>query len=397
MIANIEEGIDDLTIHVKRITMFTLKLMSLTLQDNESTFFTNRDTNAPRHLQRQQPTYSRFFKIPEPTSDSGTTEILDNESKSSNTFFYNVVQNTRNFIRDSCNFHGSSILLRSQRVVNGLHEREQLRLHSSNHPLSAYTSHYADFCKSIGLSWSQSNSLYARYCSFHTTSNTDNEDDDDTSATVTKPDFSNILSHLPTYCDNGDVFCREKENDFIGFIKTFEQSGKIYSLSTPQCELEPEWKYIQRGGGCFVQIISEVVQIIRVLDIPFQFLAITLQGDAPTPLIATEGYHPFEGLSREDFKKVRYNPLDLTKGVGLKAGILKGDDRYIKSDVLKNLVWTYLVHLINDSAPTGKQLPSTFVVDPKELKRWNFKDDSMATLVHKAVVAMTFIYEDKVF
>ena len=36
VIANIEEGIDDLTIHVKRITMFTLKLMSLTLQDNET-------------------------------------------------------------------------------------------------------------------------------------------------------------------------------------------------------------------------------------------------------------------------------------------------------------------------------------------------------------------------
>jgi len=36
VISNIEEGIDDLTIHVKRITMFTLKLMSLTLQDNET-------------------------------------------------------------------------------------------------------------------------------------------------------------------------------------------------------------------------------------------------------------------------------------------------------------------------------------------------------------------------
>ena len=399
VVANIPEGIDDLIFHVNRIAMFTLKLFSLTFQDNETYFFTNQDTSSVKSTQRRQITYSKFYKEPKQTKASSSAVDIDKEGKSSNTVFFNVVQNTRQFVRDACNVHGTSILVRSQKVINGLHEQDQVRLHSGKTPLTAYSSQYPDFCKVLGLSTTHNNSLYGRYCSIHTTCEVDgdeNEEDDNET-----PEFTNILSHFPTNCDDGDLFCIEKENDFLGFNKNFVQSGRstTLSLSTPPTELEKGWKYIRYGGGCFVQFLSEVVQIIRIMDIPFQFLAMALQEDGPSDITPTSQQpYPFEDLSPQEFKNVRYQPLDLSEGEGLKAAILRGDDKCIKPDALKTLLWTYLVHLINESASADKKpVPKKITVEAKELSRWNFKNDSMATLLTKAVVAMSFIYDHKVF
>lgn len=399
VVANIPEGIEDLVFHVNRIAMFTLKLFSLTFQDNETYFFTNQDTSSVKSTQRKQITYSKFYKEPKQTTVVSSSVDIDTESRSSNTVFFNMVQNTRQFVRDACNVHGTSILVRSQKVINGLHEQVQVRLHSGNIPLTAYSSQYPDFCKALGLSTAHNNSLYGRYCSLHTTCGADEDEEEEDNNR--KPEFTNILSHLPTNCDDGDLFCIEKENDFLGFNKNLVHSGRstTLSLSTPLIEFEKDWNYIRYGGGCFVQVLSEVVQIIRVMDIPFQFLALALQEDGPSDITPTSTQpYPFEELNKTEFENIRYQPLDLTHGEGLKAAILKGDDECIKPDALKTLLWTYLVHLINESASADKkQVPRKFQVDAKELSRWDFKKDSLATLLTKAVVALSFIYDHKVF
>lgn len=377
---------DDTQIHIERIVLHYLKLLSLTYHHNEEYFFETKKRNA-NGVVTKEIEYSDLWVQPGPKRGQTPTK----RPKESNLIFHNIIQHIELDIRQKCNSHGMALLLKSNRICGTVNVLDRNTATSDRRKLilSGYPSSIHDFKQVSGVFRSTNSNSYGCYSSNPGLSTPDNDNDGDESAVNNNYDLTQLMKFLPSkfsFHTKG----REDGPPLHFADMEYKNSDKpSWSIRNVPKRQHDSMGFYEQGGGFFFRFLTSTLQVVHLMCVPFEFISIALQR-GHEDIMPTRDKEPFLSLDHATFEKCNYPGFDLN-GKGKVANFLNGGDNQIEENPLPHAFHEYLKHLVN--AARKEQTPEEIRLDSDDK---DMQQMSLGTFLLKSTESISHLYDHKV-
>ena len=107
-----------------------------------------------------------------------------------------------------------------------------------------------------------------------------------------------------------------------------------------------------------------------------------------------EGEFPFENMTSEQFKAMRYRELDVTKQKD--AQFISGGKKFVDSYSFNELFVNYLTHLLNNAVGDTEEINENSRLEVADLEESNLRDMSFGDFLSNCVDSVLNIFDHKV-